>query len=445
MTPEIIILSIVYLLLETSLSLFGMLFLFNKKLNISIFLAYSLNRILYYIFNAIDVFYPESVLPSFAPIFGAVITILTTYFFFDKNIGRGILKIWILEVYYSLASLILSTLFKGILDFKYCTVLFSAEEDYYSGIITVTISCILLLPPIFVLRKFLNKELPNIVYTLATFVLIITTISSFIFSSINGQNIFSYEYYTALMLSISVMVLAAIMIYNNMKTEKHLRQENEYLTRLNELQYEHYAALNDYQQQLRVMRHDIVNHLHTMQIMTDNGDTAECRDYADELIGQYKSIYTTLCENKPVDALLHSKMSEAQGKNITLTANVSISEDTRIKPVDLVCIFSNLLDNAITAAESSEKKTVAISAAEKNDMLTIKCENSFSGSIKIRKDFTVKTTKGDSFHHGLGTGIIKSTAEKYGGSVFCETAGDTFTYIVSIPNNINELKGENHA
>ena len=235
------------------------------------------------------------------------------------------------------------------------------------------------------------------------------------------------------MLFVTVLVLAAIMIFNNIKTENHLRQENEYLTRLNELQYEHYAAMNDYQQQIRVMRHDIVNHLHTIQIMTENGSADQCREYADEIIGQYNSIYTSLCENKPVDALLHSKIAEAKEKNVTLSADVKISDSVAVKPVYLVCILSNILDNAITSAEKSERKTVVISADEKDNMLAVKCENSFSGDIKIKKDYTVVTTKKDKLNHGLGTGIIKSAAEKYSGSVFCEVSGDSFIYIVSIP------------
>lgn len=442
MSAGSIIISIVYLILDIFLSLFAMLTLYDKKFSIKCFLAYSSNRALYYFMNTL----PEhGTLTPFLAFLGTIITLLTIYFFFDNNIGRGIIKMFTIEVCFTISCRIIQFLLKDIMEYKLCAVLFSQDENYFIGIVSLFITYITTTLEAYGIRKLFKKDFPPIVYNMSSLALIGVTLFIFVSSTIMGNNVFSTEYFSALVLMLSSLVLAGLIIIGNLKTEKHLRQENEYLTRLNELQYEHYTALNDYQQQLRVMRHDIVNHLHTIQIMTDNGDTAECRDYADELIGQYKSIYTALCENKPVDALLHSKMSEAQSKNITLTANVSISEDTRIKPVDLVCIFSNLLDNAITAAESSEKKTVAISAAEKNDMLTIKCENSFSGIIKIRKDFTVKTTKNDSFNHGLGTGIIKSTAEKYGGNVFCETAGDTFTYIVSIPNNINELKGENHA
>ena len=75
---------------------------------------------------------------------------------------------------------------------------------------------------------------------------------------------------------------------------------------------------------------------------------------------------------KPVDALLHSKIAEAKEKNVTLSADVKISDSVAVKPVDKL-------------------------------------------------------------NHGLGTGIIKSAAEKYGGSVFCEVSGDSFIYIVSIP------------
>lgn len=88
----------------------------------------------------------------------------------------------------------------------------------------------------------------------------------------------------------------------------------------------------------------------------------------------------------------------------------------------------NELDNAISSAEKCENKSISIKASESDEKLVIICENSCKGKIEINSDNTIKTSKNDALHHGFGTKIIKSSAEKYGGCILCRAENDVFTY-----------------
>ena len=81
-----------------------------------------------------------------------------------------------------------------------------------------------------------------------------------------------------------------------------------------------------------------------------------------------------------VDAILNKYAAECEEKNIALSAKGYMPQECGISSFDLCVIFSNLLSNAIEAAENCAEKRVCLELRheEGNFMLCIK--NTYDGS-----------------------------------------------------------------
>lgn len=122
------------------------------------------------------------------------------------------------------------------------------------------------------------------------------------------------------------------------------------------------------------------------------------------------------CENKVIDALLHNKITLAKSKHIQVHTQVIAPDHLKIKLLDLISLFSNLLDNAIEASEKSADPYLRIDCYPNKNYFVLKVVNS------KRKEETVHlsnpiSTKKDAKNHGLGLHIIKNIVEKYDGDM----------------------------
>ena len=80
--------------------------------------------------------------------------------------------------------------------------------------------------------------------------------------------------------------------------------------------------------------------------------------------------------------------------------------------VDIFSIFTNLLDNAINAAnhiEEEEKRLISLTIEEKQGFLSIECRNYYAGKVDFKGSQKLPSTSKDGKYHGYGT---KSIVEK---------------------------------
>lgn len=135
------------------------------------------------------------------------------------------------------------------------------------------------------------------------------------------------------------------------------------------------------------------------------------------------------CENKVIDALLHNKITLAKSKQIQVYTQVIAPENLNIKLLDLISLFSNLLDNAIDASKKSENPFIMIDCYPNRNYFVIKVSNSKIKEEKVNLLNSI-STKNDAKHHGLGMYIIKNIVEKYDGDI--QICYDDFTADIEI-------------
>lgn len=146
-------------------------------------------------------------------------------------------------------------------------------------------------------------------------------------------------------------------------------------------------------------------------------DVNQIKHKLDEAISKYKWAYETkVCENKVVDAILLNKMTIAKEKNIPMYVQVVLPVELPIVDLDVVSLFSNLIDNAIEANEKLEEKErfISVTSGVFVNVMYISVENT-----KLTSQFVEigsgQTSKKDKKLHGYGTKIIKRIIEQYDG------------------------------
>jgi hypothetical protein len=229
-------------------------------------------------------------------------------------------------------------------------------------------------------------------------------------SIVNGKN------YTTLATQIIAVVVCAasdVGLYyavRGMAQRAELRAENAMLEKQIDSQKEHYSALTEQYENIRRMRHDIDNHLYTMQILLQNGQTAEAEAYISELQpgSGYKSSLGR-CENPVADAFLFSRVSELKKQGIEVDADVVLPYDVGVTSADLVCAFGNLLDNAAEACTMADDKCIKLRAFAKGGYILIDTVN------PVPHGKNEKTRRIPDMERGVGFHILNELAGKYDG------------------------------
>lgn len=166
----------------------------------------------------------------------------------------------------------------------------------------------------------------------------------------------------------------------------------------------------------------------------------EAREFAKKLIDEYSFLFQIdYCSNKIVDAILYNKIMLAKSHDIQTSVQVIVPETINIKPIDIMSVYTNLIDNAIEACLiiEKEKRYIEIDSMVKSNFLIIKIINSKSPDIHVDLH-NIQTTKDDKKHHGLGTQIILKACHENNGTFKIIDQGDTLESYVTLQIAKNE-------
>lgn len=249
-----------------------------------------------------------------------------------------------------------------------------------------------------------------------------------------GREIRVYIYFSCLgivFLNILVFVLF-LRLQNQMKT----KNETDMLTSQLSLQEISVKNLENAYNRTRQFRHDIKNHLLTMNILAEKGNLEEIKKYLKELSGIIdESSYVRISGISSVDAILNEKLYEAQSNSITTSYDVVNADKNRIKPLDMCIILSNALDNAIEAnikIENPDLRYIKLKIHGNETFSVISVSNPTSQLPEKIAENTFATSKSDSESHGFGLKSIKTTVKKYKGEMMCKCEDSVFTLVVRL-------------
>ena len=215
---------------------------------------------------------------------------------------------------------------------------------------------------------------------------------------------------------------------------------------------EHMEEMERIYSGIRGMKHDMKNTLAVIQRLSAGEGSGELQEYLSELNrGLEKLEVRFRTGNTVVDTLLNMKYHEAVRDMPDLRIDADrllLPQGIQIHSYDIGIILGNAVDNAIEACRKLKAKEpgtdafIRISSLQKGNLLILKVENSFDGRVmrKLRNEFPM-TDKVDRENHGIGLINIKSTAEKYQGTMDFKVNGRVFILSVMMKNERREEDG----
>ena len=178
------------------------------------------------------------------------------------------------------------------------------------------------------------------------------------------------------------------------------------------------SSIHDYKHKVLVIKHWL-----------DEGKIEELKDFIEnESESLTQKVFYIKTGNEVVDAIINTKQNLAEKKGINFSVNVKIPSECIVSDIDFVCIFGNLIDNAIEACEKQTRKYLEVDINEVKKMILIKIVNSYNGE----KIDTSVTSKKEKTMHGIGIKNVKKIVAKYKGAYDMECEDDEVVTTVTM-------------
>lgn len=126
--------------------------------------------------------------------------------------------------------------------------------------------------------------------------------------------------------------------------------------------------------------------------------------------------------------ILQNAAARAADLGVTFTVSAPLPEKLGIDESDLCSLLINMLDNALDAAsKAAGSRKVSVSMKVVQDILSVKCENSYSGPLQPDENGGFASTKPAPEEHGWGIRQMRQIAEKYNGILDITSTDSRFT------------------
>ena len=198
---------------------------------------------------------------------------------------------------------------------------------------------------------------------------------------------------------------------------------------------ESYRNLEQLNSTLRAQRHDYLNHLQVVYGMMELEEYEELHQYLEPVYKDMLKIGKALKTSKPaINALLKAKMGEAERKGIDVYVEVkSDLKELKVADWEVCKVLSNLVDNAMTALESTEgEKQIRIDITETKEAYVFSIANNGPMIPKAQQEYIFKqgfTTKSGE-GHGMGLYIVTTVLKENKGSIQMSSDEDETAFVV---------------
>lgn len=244
-----------------------------------------------------------------------------------------------------------------------------------------------------------------------------------------GKSIESYEVLALLYYAVSVAaVVVVVMLYQSIWANQREKLQNELLAAQMGSIQQHIRQVEYLYQDIRSIKHDMANHLLTLERLYAGNKAAEAKAYSAELSAAFSEAAGELRTGNPVtDVILQEQKNEAQNRNLEFHSAFQYPSGTTVNAFDVSIILNNALQNAVEYAV----QYVDIRAYRKNNAYIIEVKNDFAESLKWDTESGLPaTSKQREDGHGYGLSNIRRVAGKYAGDLDITINQDEFCLTV---------------
>jgi len=268
-------------------------------------------------------------------------------------------------------------------------------------------------------------------------VLMFIPVASVFISLILGLPLSSFNWVVVALLFLLSINFIAFYLYDALGRYYFEENERQLLVQQNAAYSRQFELIQQSQQSIRMIRHDMKNHMMTLNSLVANGNRQELFEYMKKINAIIDSETTHVdTGNHYVDSILNYKIEEAIRTGAQVKVEIHIPDKLNIQAFDLNVIIGNLMDNAIEGSRDVEDKKITFDMVLDRSMLFIKVQNHFDGHLNKRKGEFL-TTKGNEKLRGIGLRSVQSAVANYDGTLDVETKDGLFIVTILLYNQTN--------
>ncbi len=235
-----------------------------------------------------------------------------------------------------------------------------------------------------------------------------------------GEIINVYDMLLLLYCIVSVItIIIVIALYQKIK----IKQEEKIQAGLLAMQIrnikKHINHVESLYNDIRSIRHDMANHILTLENLYIGNKTAEAKAYSTKLKTELKNLAGEIKSGNPViDVILQELKDEAGKMGINFHSEFYYPADSGIDVFDISIILNNALQNAIENTVKDGTGYINIISYRRNNAYMIEISNSFNGNLQWDAISGLPvTSKEKKDMHGYGLFNIQKTARQYMGDI----------------------------
>lgn len=244
-----------------------------------------------------------------------------------------------------------------------------------------------------------------------------------------GKNLIdTYGFYGALsflhyLISIVVAILVVIVMFQNWKEmQEEQRGQELVLNQISDMK-KHIEEVEKLYRDIRSMRHDMGNHIQTLEHLVAHNNMDDATEYLEHLKNEWDEVSPEIKTGSPViDVILMEKLREAKERQIRFLSDFHYPQNTKLNAFDLSVIMNNALNNCMENV-SGDDPYISISSFRKNSIFMITIKNSFGGQLNLGDSDLPETTKSGR-EHGMGLNNIRRVARMYMGDISLEQGNE---------------------
>ena len=243
-----------------------------------------------------------------------------------------------------------------------------------------------------------------------------------------GKNLIdTYGFYGALsflhyLISIVAIHVVIVMFQNWKEMQEEQRGQELVLNQISDMK-KHIEEVEKLYRDIRSMRHDMGNHIQTLEHLVAHNNMDDATEYLEHLKNEWDKVSPEIKTGSPViDVILMEKLREAKERQIRFISDFHYPQNTKLNAFDLSVIMNNALNNCMENV-SGDDPYISISSFRKNSIFMITIKNSFGGQLNFGDSDLPETTKSGR-EHGMGLNNIRRVARMYMGDISLEQGNE---------------------
>lgn len=251
----------------------------------------------------------------------------------------------------------------------------------------------------------------------------------------DGSEKAAYDILIWLFYAVSVIaIVVAIVLYQDIKAKQEENRQTEYLAMQVGNIRRHIEQVESLYQNIRSMKHDMTNHILTLERIYEEDQAKEAIAYGTELKNAFFEMTGEITSGNPItDVILQERQKEAEKKKICFHSGFYYPKGADINVFDISVILNNALQNAMENAAESKAPHISIRSYHRNNAYMIEICNSFARKLQWDTESGLPvTSKKEKDGHGYGLSNIRRVARKYSGDIAIDVKDGEFCLSVML-------------